>query len=323
VFRGGNGVLTAYLFPGQGAQYVGMATRLVAESPEARRTLEEADDAIGFSLTRIIAEGPDEVLRQTYHTQPAILTASMACLRAFQAKTALAPAFVAGHSLGEYTALVAAGALAFADAVRLVHARGRFMEDAVPAGQGSMAAVLGADEGLLAKLCEEISRQTAPVELANVNCPGQIVVSGAKSAVDSLIDRASEAKARRAIRLDVSGPFHCSLMKPAQDQLREALADIAFLPPACPVVVNVTGAAVADPDRLKTALAKQVSSPVLWEATVRTLSESGVSVCIEIGPGTVLSGLVKKTAKDLRVLHVEDPESLEQTLTALDQEVGA
>ncbi|MCY0902501.1 MAG: ACP S-malonyltransferase [Firmicutes bacterium] len=316
-------MLTAYLFPGQGAQYVGMAARLVAESPEARRTLEEADEAIGFSIARIIAQGPDEVLRQTYNTQPAILAASIACLRAFQARMALEPAFVAGHSLGEYTALVATGTLAFADAVRLVHARGRFMEDAVPAGQGSMAAVLGADAGLLSRLCEEISTETAPVELANVNCPGQIVVSGATSAVDTLIDRASEAKARRAIRLDVSGPFHCSLMKPAQDQLREALTDIAFAPPVCPVVVNVTGKAVAEPNRLKAALAEQVSSPVLWEATVRTLSESGVSVCIEFGPGTVLSGLVKKTAKDLRALHVEDPESLEQTLTALDQEVGA
>jgi len=311
-------VTVAFVFPGQGAQYVGMAAQLAAAYPEAAAVLQEADTALGFALSEIIARGPDHQLRLTYYTQPAILAASLACLRAFTSRCEVKPDFVAGHSLGEYSALVAAGALTFADAVRLVHTRGKLMDEAVPAGRGTMAAVLGADEVLLKALCKAISDELhEPVELANVNCPGQIVVSGAVAAVDRLITRAAEAKARRAMRLDVSGPFHCSLMRPAGERLAAQLDEVTLHAPSFPVVANVTGVALHHVNEIRQALARQVASPVLWEATIVHLMEAGVDTFIEFGPGTVLSGLIKKTDKTAQILHVEDQDSLSQTLAAL------
>lgn len=309
----------AYVFPGQGAQYVGMAMRMAEVYPCAKSVLQEADEALGFGLSAIIAAGPEETLRLTYYTQPAILTASIACLRAFSESSDRMPTLVAGHSLGEYTALVAAGSLAFADAVRLVYLRGQLMDTAVPAGRGTMAAVLGADLQLLSALCATISNEAGvPVELANVNCPGQVVVSGAVTAVEQLIARVGEAKARRAIRLDVSGPFHSSMMEQAGVALAAKLTDTTLAKPMCPVVANVTAKAQWEPDDMVQALARQVASPVLWEATVHTFEENAIDTVIEFGPGTVLSGLIKKTTKAMRTLHVEDPESLLQTLSALE-----
>lgn len=313
----------AFVFPGQGAQYVGMATRMAASYPEASAIMRQADEALGFALSEIIAKGPEEKLRLTYYTQPAILTASIACLAALRSRLAIAPAYVAGHSLGEYSALVAAGALTFADAVRLVHLRGQLMDAAVPAGVGAMAAVLGADPAALVELCRAITSESGqPVELANVNCPGQIVVSGEASAVRQLIERSGEAKARRAIALDVSGPFHCSLMEPAQDELARHLDETVFHELACPVVANVSAQPLTASQEVRQALARQVASPVLWESTIAFLVAEGVDTFVEIGPGTVLSGLIKKTAKSVTVLRVEDPESLLETAAHLQAEGG-
>lgn len=308
----------AFVFPGQGAQYVGMGRALADHSPVARAVFEEADDALGFSLSTMLFEGPEETLRLTYYTQPAILAVSIACFRLVQEAITVRPAFVAGHSLGEYTALTAAGALSFADAVRTVHERGRFMDEAVPAGVGAMAAVLGAETAALTTLCAEITAACGkPVEVANVNCPGQLVVSGDATAVDLLIARAAEAKARRAIRLDVSGPFHSSMMQPAQAQLSTLLADTRLQSPTCPVVTNVTAEPLTDAAQIRSALAQQVASPVLWEASIHTMLQHGVHCFVEMGPGTVLSGLIRKTDKTATTLHVEDPASLETTVQAL------
>ncbi len=308
----------AFLFPGQGAQYVGMGRDLAETFKTARETLAEADDVLGFSLSRLIDAGPEEELRLTYYTQPAILAVSVAALRVLREQIDVRPRFVAGHSLGEYSALVAAGALAYADALRLVHQRGVFMDAAVPAGVGGMAAVLGADLDLLRELCRRISSEVgASVEVANVNCPGQVVASGGLTAVDELIRRAAEAKARRAVRLDVSGPFHSSLMSPAGDRLAHLLADIKLAEPSCPVIANASAQPVDKPGEIRETLARQVASPVLWEASIRYMSESGVNTYVELGPGTVLSGLVRKTDRQARTLHVDGVSSLQEVLGAL------
>ena len=308
----------AFVFPGQGAQYVGMGMDLVAAYAIAKETLAEADDALGFSLSKMIAAGPEEELRLTYYTQPAILAVSVAALRALREQIDVQPRFVAGHSLGEYTALVATGVIEYADALRLVHQRGLYMDAAVPGGVGGMAAVLGADTDLLQGLCQVISRELgAIVEVANVNCPGQVVVSGTRTAVDELVRRAAEAKARRAVLLDVSGPFHSSLMAPAGERLAELLADTNFAAASCPVIANVSALPAANPEEMRAALARQVASPVLWEASIRYMSDAGVNTYVELGPGAVLSGLVRKTDRAARTLHVDGASSLQTTLTAL------
>ena len=309
---------TAFVFPGQGAQYVGMGKDLVDTVAVARETIAEADDVLGFSLSRIIAAGPEEELRLTYYTQPAILAVSVAALRALRELLDVRPRFVAGHSLGEYTALVAADALVYADALRLVRQRGFYMDAAVPAGVGGMAAVLGADLELLRELCQRISSELgATVEVANVNCPGQVVVSGALVAVDELIGRAAQAHARRAIRLDVSGPFHSSLMSPAGERLAHLLADVKIAQPSCPVIANASAQPVDRPEEIRKALARQVASPVLWEASIRYMSDAGVTTYVELGPGAVLSGLVRKTERQARTLQVDGVSSLQAALDAL------
>ncbi|OME83138.1 [acyl-carrier-protein] S-malonyltransferase [Paenibacillus sp. FSL A5-0031] len=301
----------AFVFPGQGAQAVGMGKDAYDAFDRSRAIFEQADEALGFSLSQIIFEGPEDILKQTANTQPALLTVSVALLEALEGR-GLKPDYVAGHSLGEYSALVAAGVLSFEDAVRTVRARGQFMEQAVPSGQGAMAAVLGAERDTLAALCAAITAEGSAVELANVNCPGQIVVSGTAAGVDAVVQRGKEeAGAKRVIPLEVSGPFHSSLMKPAAVNLQATLADIAMKDANVPVVANVTANAVTSADEIRGLLVEQVYSPVLWEDSVRYLVEQGVDTFVEIGSGTVLAGLIKKVDKNLRVISINSISALE------------
>lgn len=277
----------------------------------SRSIFEQADEALGFSLSSIIFEGPDEALKQTANTQPALLTVSVALLAALEGR-GLRPDYVAGHSLGEYSALVAAGVLSFEDAVRTVRARGQFMEQAVPSGQGAMAAVLGAERGTLAALCAAITADGTAVELANVNCPGQIVVSGTAAGVQAVAERGKEeAGAKRVIPLEVSGPFHSSLMKPAAVNLQATLASIAMKDAIVPVVANVTANVATAADDIRSLLVEQVYSPVLWEDSVRYLIQQGVDTFVEIGSGTVLAGLIKKIDKNVRVISINSITALE------------
>lgn len=303
----------AFVFPGQGSQSVGMGKDLYENHAAAKQFFDRADEALGFKLSDLIFRGPEEELKITYHTQPALLTTSIACLEAFKA-AGIQPDYVAGHSLGEYSALVAAGVLAFEDAVRTVRARGEFMEQAVPGGLGAMAAVLGADREALGKLCAAISSEAGVVELANVNCPGQIVVSGSKEGVAAVVERGKEAGAKRVIPLEVSGPFHSSLMKPASERLAEVLANVPMNEAAVPVVANVTARPVSQPGDIRGLLVEQVSSPVLWEDTIAYLIGEGVDTFIELGSGTVLAGLIKKVDKSVKTVSIGSLEALNKYL---------
>lgn len=300
----------AFVFPGQGAQAVGMAKDVFEAVPEARAIFETGDEVLGFPLSQLVFEGPESELKQTVNTQPALLTASAAYLEALKGK-GLEPDYVAGHSLGEYSALVAAGVLTYEDAVKLVRLRGRFMEEAVPGGQGAMAAVLGAEREALAELCRSISEQEGPVELANVNCPGQIVVSGSQAGVNAVVQRVKEAGGKRAIPLEVSGPFHSSLMKEAAGRLADELAKITFNAPSVPVVVNVTALPVTDPQEIRELLVRQVYSPVLWQDSVERLIADGVDTFVEIGSGSVLAGLIRKIDKNVKVININSLASIE------------
>lgn len=310
--------VTAFVFPGQGAQAVGMGKDVV-ELPAVKALYEGANQAVGFDLRGIAFEGPEELLRQTANTQPALLTTSLAYLAAFleAGGDKVKPSYVAGHSLGEWTALAAAGALQPNEAARLVHLRGRYMEEAVPGGQGAMAAVLGAEREALQALCAAVSAEAGKVELANVNCPGQIVVSGTREGVEAVAARGKEAGAKRVIPLEVSGPFHSSLMQPAADRLAALLADIPIQAPGVPLIANVTAQTVADPEEIRSLLVKQVVAPVLWEDSVRRLLELGVDTIVEFGPGAVLSGLVKKVDKGVRTLSINSAETARDAVSAL------
>lgn len=302
---------TAFVFPGQGAQVVGMGKDAYDAFDRSRSIFEQADDALGFALSSIIFEGPEEALKQTANTQPALLTVSVALLKALEGRE-LKPDYVAGHSLGEYSALVAAGVLSFEDAVRTVRARGQFMEQAVPSGLGAMAAVLGAERETLAALCAAITAEGSAVELANVNCPGQIVVSGTAAGVQAVVERGKEeAGAKRVIPLEVSGPFHSSLMKPAAENLQATLAGIAMQDASVPVVANVTACVATAADDIRGLLVEQVYSPVLWEDSVRYLIEQGVDNFVEIGSGSVLAGLIKKIDKNVRIISVNSISALD------------
>ncbi|WP_310833059.1 ACP S-malonyltransferase [Paenibacillus pedocola] len=303
----------AFVFPGQGAQAVGMGKDVYNALPQSRAVFEKGDEVLGFPLSQLVFEGPDSELKQTVNTQPALVTTSVAYLEALSGR-GLSPDYVAGHSLGEYSALVAANVLTYEDAVKLVRLRGRFMEEAVPGGQGAMAAVLGAEREALAELCRSISAEGSTVELANVNCPGQIVVSGSQAGVDGVVQRVKEAGGKRAIPLEVSGPFHSSMMKEAAERLAAELKSITFNAPSVPVIVNVTASPVTDPEEIRELLVRQVFSPVLWQDSVEWLIAAGVDTFVEIGSGSVLAGLIRKIDKNVKVININSLESLETAL---------
>ncbi|MBN2644743.1 MAG: ACP S-malonyltransferase [Desulfuromonadaceae bacterium] len=302
--------MLAFVFPGQGAQYPGMGKELSAEFAVARRTFEEANDALGEDLATLCYEGPEDALKLTANTQPAILTTSVAALRVLQQETGLAPAYVAGHSLGEYSALVASGAMTFADAVKVVRQRGTFMQQAVPVGEGAMAAILGVEADVLERLCAEAA-QGQVVSPANFNSPGQIVIAGHTQAVDRVIELAKEKGAKRAMPLPVSAPFHCSLMVPAGEKLQQVLAGVTFSTPAAPVVTNVEAQPNSDALRIADLLVQQVSAAVRWDASVQTMLNLGVEKFIEIGPGKVLSGLIRRIERKIPIANIEDIKSLQ------------
>jgi [acyl-carrier-protein] S-malonyltransferase len=300
----------AFLFPGQGSQAAGMGKELAALYPVARHTFEEADDALGFSLSQLCFEGPAEKLRMTEITQPAILTVSTAITRVLQEK-GIVPQWVAGHSLGEYSAHVAAGTLDFAEAVRTVRNRGKYMQEAVPAGEGAMAAVLGMPIGLLQQVCAEAA-QGEVVSPANINSPDQIVISGATKAVERAAEIAKERGAKRAIMLDVSAPFHCAMMQPAQDRLAADLKSLHFDDPEVPVVANIDAQPKNTADEARDALIRQVTGAVQWEGCIRKLIQLGANTFVEAGPGKVLTGLMRQIDRAPAAMNVEDEASLQK-----------
>lgn len=313
----------AFVFPGQGAQEVGMGRALAGQYPEARSVFDAADRALAADpapLSKLCFEGPAEALTLTANTQPAILTTSLACLAALRARLpSLEPVVLGGHSLGEYTALVAAGALPLEVAVGLLRLRGTAMQDAVPPGVGAMAAVIGLDDEAVTSLCDEVARDTGRVvQAANFNCPGQVVVAGHADAVAALRERAS-THGGKTMPVQVSAPFHCALMEPAAARLDAALAAIAPSPLRAPVVANVDGALYGDASRVRELLVRQVAGAVRWSACVRRMLDAGVDTFLELGPGRVLAGLIKRIQRGARVYSVGDPASLDAAVAALSE----
>lgn len=305
----------AFIFPGQGAQYVGMGKEISETSNAAGHIFDEAADALEFDIRKMIFESDDETLKITENTQPAVLTASMACAQPLL-EAGIKPDYTAGLSLGEYAAHVISGSLSFRDAVKLVKKRGKYMQEAVPVGEGAMAAILGLSRNDVLEICQKAS-SFGVVEATNFNCPGQIAVAGEALAVNEAMRLATEKGAKRAIILNVSAPFHCSLLKPAGEKLAKELENICINSMTVPVITNVTGKAVSSNQAIKDLLIRQVSSPVLWEDCVATMILNGVDTFIEIGPGKVLSGFVKKIDKNVNIYNVEDNATLEQTISAI------
>lgn len=308
----------AFIFPGQGSQTVGMAQDLVEHFPKYQKYLEVAQDALGFSIADLMFEGPIEELTKTYHAQPALLLSSTIAASLLM-EQGIQPEYMAGHSLGEYSALVMAGTFSVKDGALLVHKRGKFMNEAVPAGQGAMAAILGMDAESLREVTDQVTAEGHPVQLANLNCPGQIVISGTTEGVAKASEAAKNAGAKRAIPLTVSGPFHSSLMRPAASKLGVELTMITMNEPKVPVIANVTAEPVEDVMQIRQLLMDQVSAPVRWEESVRRMIDLGVDTFIECGPGNVLSGLVKKIDRSVTTYSVYDSDSLEKTVAAVKE----
>ena len=302
----------AFIFSGQGAQYVGMGKDLFSNFPTARKVFNEADKSLDSTISKLCFEGPGEKLQETVNTQPAILAHSVACYSILKDE-GIVPDIVAGLSLGEYSALVAAESIDFCQAIPLVKKRGKYMQEAVPLGKGTMAAILGLEREEVLKICEKASEKGI-VEAANFNCPGQIVLSGEVEAVNNAVELAKEKGAKKAIVLSVSAPFHSSLLKPAEHNLAKELEKIEIKDSKIPIVSNVNADITIDSKLVKQLLIKQVSSTVLWEDSVRKMIENGVTTFVEVGPGKVLSGFVRRIDKKLKVLNVEDTKSLEKTI---------
>jgi [acyl-carrier-protein] S-malonyltransferase len=305
----------AFLFPGQGSQEVGMGRALAEASKAAAAVWQEADAALGFPLSRLCFEGPESDLALTANTQPAVLTASVAAAAAL-AERGVAPRLAAGHSLGEYSALVVAGALRFTEAVRLVRRRGEFMQEAVPVGTGAMAALLGVDLAAAEQVCAEAARGEV-VGVANINSPGQIVIAGHRAAVERAVAGAAERGGKKSVMLTVSAPFHCALMKPAADRLAAELEGVTVTAPRIPVVRNVDAGVTTGADEVKPFLVQQVASPVRWTDCAERLQREGATAFLEVGPGRVLTGLLKRTLEGVRGQAVEDPASLDKAVAAV------
>ena len=301
----------AFVFPGQGAQRVGMASDFLETDPVVRERFDEANDALGFDLAGIVFEGPASRLVETEVTQPALLTMGVALWQVWCARGGAMPALMAGHSLGEYTAFTAAGSLAFADAVRLVNARGRFMQEAVPVGEGALAAILGLDDDAVSACCEQVDGVAQP---ANLNAPGQVVISGAAAAVKAAAEACSEAGARRAVMLDVSAPFHCELMRPAADRFEAVLDSVDLRVPEVPVVHNLDATVSTDVVTIRQKLMQQICSPVRWTDCVMTLRSHGVERLLECGPGNVLAGLMRRIDRSLDVSGVGTLDGMQAAL---------
>ncbi|PWT87889.1 MAG: [acyl-carrier-protein] S-malonyltransferase [Blastocatellia bacterium] len=313
----GNLQLTiAFLFPGQGSQYPGMGKDLAENFSAAKQVFEEVDDALGFSLSRLCFEGPAEELQLTENTQPAILATSIAVTRAMESSGFPGASYVAGHSLGEYSALVCAGALSLADAVRTVRSRGRYMQEAVPVGTGAMAAVLGAELETIQRACDEAS-QGQICSPANMNSSNQVVIAGNTEAVDRAMELLKASGAKRVVKLNVSAPFHCALMRPAQERLSFDLQRLTFAEPKVPVITNVDAQSRTTPSELSDALVRQVSAPVRWVESMELLLKAGVHTFVEVGPGKVLSGLMRQINREATMVNVEDSASLSAATTSV------
>ncbi|WP_312586067.1 ACP S-malonyltransferase [Atlantibacter sp.] len=303
----------AFVFPGQGSQAVGMLADMAAQYPIVEETFAEASAVLGYDLWALVQQGPAEELNKTWQTQPALLTASVALWRVWQQEGGKAPAMMAGHSLGEYSALVCAGVIAFSDAVRLVELRGKLMQDAVPEGTGAMSAIIGLDDESIAKACEE-SAQGQVVSPVNFNSPGQVVIAGNKEAVERAGAACKAAGAKRALPLPVSVPSHCALMKPAAEKLAVELQNITFNAPTIPVVNNVDVACATDPDEIRNALVRQLYSPVQWTKSVELMASRDITHLYEVGPGKVLTGLTKRIVDSLTASAINEPASLAAAL---------